>query len=163
LIVNGSGAQQDLWHVSLADGKLTRFLKTPSKESGGQISPNGKWIAYCSDETGSNEIYVQSFPPSDARWLISTAGGCSPKWRADGRELFYVDANRQLMAVDVQLEPTLKASAPRRLFDATTLRSVSQYFDVSGDGQRFLVVKSAADAGTRPFTLVQNWATKLKK
>lgn len=74
LIVNDSGAEQDLWHVSLPDGKITRLLKTPSKESSGQVSPDGKWIAYCSDETGSNEIYVQSFPPSGAETPSAWSG-----------------------------------------------------------------------------------------
>jgi len=163
VIVNNSGAEQDLWQLSLPDGKVTRLLKTPSKESGGQISPDGKWIAYSSDETGSNEIYVQPFPPSVARSRVSTDGGWSPMWRSDGGELFYADANRKLMAVDVQLEPSFEASAPRLLFDATTLRDVSQYLDVTADGQRFLVVKPAPDAGTRPLTLVQNWTRNLKK
>ena len=163
LIVNDLGAEQDLWHVSLPDGKATRLLKTPSKESDGQMSPDGNWIAYSSDETGSNEIYVQSFQPPGDRRRISTAGGRLPRWRSDGMELFYVDANRKLMAVDVQLEPSFESSSPRLLFDATTLRDISEYFDVTADGQRFLVIKPAADAGTRAFTLVQNWTTNLKK
>ena len=163
VIVNDLGAEQDLWQVSLPDGKAARLLKTPSTESGGQISPDGKWIAYNSDETGSNEIYVQTLPPSRDRWPISTAGGVSPKWRADGRELFYTDAKRNLMVVDIKTEPSFEAGLPRLLFDATTLRDIPLYFDVSADGQRFLVVKPAPDAGIRPITLVQNWMANLKK
>jgi eukaryotic-like serine/threonine-protein kinase len=159
VIVNDLGTGQDLWQVSLPDGKATRLLKTPSKESGGQISPDGKWIVYSSDETGRAEVYVQALPPSSARWTISTAGGLWPKWRADGRELFYTDASSKLMAVDVKLEPSFEYDAPRLLFDGTALRD----FDVTADGQRFLVVKPAPDAATRSIALVQNWMANLKQ
>lgn len=162
LIVNDLSAEQDLWEVLLPDGRATRLFKTPSKEAGGQISPDGKWIAYSSDETGRDEVYVQSFPPSDARWRISTAGGLSPKWRSDGRELFYTDAKRNLIAVDVSLQPSFRAGAPVLLFDAKMLRDIPRYFDVTADGQRFLVVKPGPDSDARPLTIVQNWTAKLK-
>ena len=163
LIVNDSSSEQDLWSVSLPDAKASRLFNTPSKEWGGQISPDGKWIAYSSDETGQAEIYVQPFPLSGARWRISTAGGVWPKWRADGRELFFTDVNRRLMAVDVNFVPSFEAGVPRQMFDATTLRDIPFYFDVAADGQRFLVVKPAPAADARPITLVQNWMANLRR
>jgi eukaryotic-like serine/threonine-protein kinase len=161
LIVGDS--RQDLWQVSLPGGKATRLMETPFRESDAQISPNGKWIAYSSDETGQAEIYVQPFPPSGARWRISTGSGVDPKWRGDGKELFYTDTSRKLMSVDLTLEPSVKVGAPSLLLDAATLRDTAFYYDVSADGQRFLVVKPAADAATRPITIVQNWMANLKK
>jgi hypothetical protein len=86
-----------------------------------------------------------------------------PKWRADGKELFYTDAKRKLVAVEVRGEPSFEASAPRLLFDAATLRDIPAVFDVTADGRRFLVVKPAPDAATRAITLVQNWTAKLKE
>ena len=109
-----------------------------------------------------------SFPPSGARWRISTGGGATPRWRADGKELFYVEISRRMMmAVEVRPGPGFEAGPPRTLWDATGLRVLGGVggganFDVAADGQRFLVVKTDSAEGKRPITLVQNWTAGLK-
>jgi Tol biopolymer transport system component len=163
VILQDSRDDQDLWQVSLPAETPRRLFETPFRESSGQLSPDDKWLAYSSDETGQPEVYVQPFPPSGARWRISTGGGAYPRWRADGKELFYSDATRKIMAVDVTLRPSFDAGAPHLLFDASTLRDIPFFYDVSGDGQRFLVVKLSPNAGVRPVTLLQNWMANLKK
>ena len=119
-------------------------------------------MAYSSDETGREEIYVRPFAPSDARRQISLAGGAVPGWQADDRELFFVDPNsRKMMAVDVRLEPQFEAGVPRPMFDTSQMRNGGQLYDVTADGRRFLMIQPTQDTGTRAITLVQNWATAL--
>jgi serine/threonine protein kinase len=157
---------EDLW--KLAPGRNpTALFKTPFKEWAAQISPDGRWIAYNSDETGQPEVFVRSFPPSGDALLVSKNGGIGPKWRGDGKELFFIDASRRMMAIDVRLQPTFHAGEPKPLFDVTMMRRNFTprvvHFDVAADGQRFLIVRIPPDAGTRPLTLVQNWTAGLKK
>ena len=118
----------DLWVLPLSgDRKPVPFAQSPFTESFGQISPDGRWMAYESTETGRGEVYVRSFPSGPAKWQISTSGGNWPRWRHDGKELFYMslDARRTLLAVDVKTNgPTLDASVPqsvvRRLLSITS-------------------------------------------
>src|SRR5262245_59978358 len=120
-----------------------------------------------SNETGAPEIFVQSFPPSGARWRISTGGGLTPRWRADSKELFYVElARRMMMSVEIRSSPAFEAGPPRPLWDAAGLRVLGgrgggANFDVTPDGQRFLVIKTDSDESKRPITLVQNWTAAL--
>jgi eukaryotic-like serine/threonine-protein kinase len=159
----GSGAEQDLWSFSFSEKKASLLFKTPFREHDAQMSPDGRWIAYAADDTGRPEIYVQSFPPSGVRWPISTAGGLRPKWRDDGRELVYLATEiPKFMSVEVRTDASLEAGAPQALFDATMLRN--QYsFDITADGQRFLVVTFAQRDGGTPITLIQNWQELLRK
>jgi Tol biopolymer transport system component len=157
---------EDLW--TLAPGRTpTPLFTTPFKEWAAQISPDGRWIAYTSDETGQAEVFVRSFPSSGDALRVSKNGGIGPKWRGDGKELFFVDANRRMVAVDVRVQPTFHAGEPRPLFDVTMMRRSYAprviHFDVAADGQRFLIVRIPPDIGTRPLTLVQNWTAGLKK
>lgn len=123
-----------------------------------------------SDESGRDEIYVQAFPLSGAKFQVSTGGGSEPYWRKDGAELFYVDANRNLMAVPVKSGPGLEVGLPRSLFNLPgsteremSLRSSRHSYAVSGDGQRFLVpVPVAAGPAAPPITVWLNWNTGLK-
>ena len=157
-------AMSDLWHLSLPDGKATVLEKTPSREWAGEMSPDGRYIAYSSDETGQGQIYVQTLPPSGQRWTISNDGGLWPKWRRDGRELFFVDVNeRRLMVADIRGGPAFAASVARPLFTAPMLQEPTGMFDVSADGQRFLVTKQAPDAETGRIALVLNWMANLKR
>jgi hypothetical protein len=154
----------DLWHLFLPDGTATVLLKTPSREWAGEISPDGRYIAYSSDETGQGQIYVETLPPSDQRWTISNGGGLWPKWRRDGRELFFVDVNaRRLMVADIHARPAFGASLARPLFTATMLQEGTGMFDVPADGERFLVTKQAPDADTGRIALVLNWMANLKR
>jgi Tol biopolymer transport system component len=139
------------------------FLHGEFNESQGQFSPDGKWMAYVSDESGESQIYVQSFPKPTGKWQISANGGSQPRWRRDGKELFYVAPDRKLIAVTVKTGPTFEAEAPRVLFE-TTLPAVAprQTYAVSADGQRFLL-NAPVDTESPPMTIVLNWTGLLKR
>ena len=130
-----------------------------------QISPDGKWIAYASDESGRMEVYAQHFPGPGGKIAISTSGGAQPRWRRDGRELFYLAPDSRLMAVPIAFSrDALDPGAPVPLF-ATHVGSVAQgiarpQFAVSADGQRFLMNNLSEDANLSPITVILNWARR---
>jgi Tol biopolymer transport system component len=163
----GHGAvEQDLWVLSLPDRRADRLFRTPFREYQGLFSPNARWIAYISaDETQHREIYLRSFPISDTKWRISTGGGIWPRWRRDGRELFYVttDAPRKLMAVEVKAEGSFEAGLPRALFELPATSALEGWFAVSADGQRFLFSTLVQQEGTTPIALVHNWPALLER
>ncbi|HVT44498.1 MAG TPA: protein kinase [Thermoanaerobaculia bacterium] len=155
----GSGSSTDIWIYSFDEKKATPWLKTPFTESAAQFSPDGKWIAYQSDESGRSEIYVRAFPDSEEKWLISSGGGSMPAWRGDGREIYYISADRTMMAVPVTLgDKRLDAGASVALFDASVRMHVIRQYDVVPDGSRFLLNRQADDGPGEPITLLQNWA-----
>ena len=160
----GPGTNADLWILSVADRKAAVFLRTEFSESGGQFSPDGRWMAYVSDESGRPEVYVQHFPGPGGKWQASPAGGHSPRWSRDGRELFYVAPGDNLMSIDVKGGEAFGAGVPKLLFGAPMLLSVlGTQYDVSADGQRFLVNRRAADTAEAPITLVVDWAAGGRK
>ena len=113
-----SKTKRNLWVLPMSGNRQPfPFLQTEFNEQQAQFSPDGKWIAYTSDESGAPEVYVQTFPASGGRWRVSTGGGSQPKWRRDGRELFYIAADRKLMAVDVKLGATFEAGVPKTLLE----------------------------------------------
>ena len=123
-----------------------------------QISPDSRWIAYASTETGRNEIYVQPFPPTGKRWPVSNRGGRQPLWRADGKELFFVADDRKFYSVDVREKAgEFDFGTPRFLFDmrANVFNSRNSYIP-SRDGQRFLV-NTILDSDSAPINVVTNW------
>jgi len=131
-------------------------------ESEGRFSPNGRWMAYCSAESGKQEVYIQSFPVSGAKWLISTNGGSNPRWRRDGKELFYLASDQKLMAVAVNGESAFQPGVPKALFQ--TRQVVCRYhYAVTADGQHFLVNTPLEEASTAPITVVLNWTGELKR
>jgi eukaryotic-like serine/threonine-protein kinase len=162
---------RDVWAMSLTDRKPYPLLNTQFNEYRAQLSPDGRWMAYVSDESGSYEIYVQPFTAdgklgADKR-RISTGGGNQPRWRRDGRELFYVAPNEQIMAVGVQIGgATFEHSAPQALFktrmrfDGPMILGGSHY-DVTADGQRFLITTMVGDPA--PVSVILNWAEGLQK
>jgi Tol biopolymer transport system component len=172
----------DLWALPVAGGtaggdrKTFLFLATEFNEYLARFSPDTRWIAYTSDESGRPEIYVRPFPtPSGggAQWLVSKGGGTQPRWRRDGKELFYVSPGNQMMAVNVTVSTSggsraLQPGIPQPLFDmppAPPALAENGLFtwDVSADGQRFLVpTPTAGDAGS-PITVVLNWSEELKQ
>jgi len=139
----------------------------------GQFAPSGsdppKWIAYVSNESGANEIYVQSFPPTGRGMRVSSGGGVEPRWRADGKELFYVAPGGSVMAVETTLAPTFSRGVPRELFKAAIAsggpRAFAFHYDVAPDGKRFLLITTPqADApAPPPITVVLNWQAALKR
>jgi eukaryotic-like serine/threonine-protein kinase len=161
--------KSDLWVLPLqGDRKLTPFLRTKFNETSGQFSPDGHWIAYTSDESGRDEIYVRDFSFGSAqgskdaagKWLISKDGGTEPRWRGDGKELFYVASDGKFMSVDIRAKPLFEAGAPRPLFQ---LPPGFIGGEVTSDGKRFLIGVPLAQSASVPFTVVLNWQTILKK
>ena len=138
------------------------FLQTPFRESHGQFSSDGGWIAYHSDESGRDEVYVAPFPGPGATRQISTAGDRLPRWRADGREIFYVAPDGQIAAAEVAVRNgVLDTGEARVLFNPRMLLVTSYAYDVSADGQRFLAITPRS--GAEGLTIVQNWPALLKK
>ncbi len=163
--------RNDVWVLPLkGDGKPWPWLNRQYAEGPARFSPDGKWIAYGSNESGSYEIYIQAFVPdapasSGGKWQISTNGGSTPHWRRDGRELYYVSIDNKLMAVDVTLGAEVKYGTPKELFSLSGGRAATlgSGYAKTGDGQRFLFVTSAEDASVPPFTVVLNWMAEVKK
>ncbi len=156
--------QLDMWMLPMSgDRKAFPYLQGPFNESQGQFSRDGRWFAYVSDETGRSEIYVQSFPTLTGKWQVSTEGGSQPRWRPDGKELFYVAADRKLMSVAITPGATFQAESPRMLFETTlAVPSARQTYAVRPDGQQFLMSVPLA-AASPPMTVVLNWTGLLKK
>jgi len=155
----------DLWVLPLGgDRKSFPFLQTEFNETDSQFSPDGRWIAYSSDESGRTEIYVAPFPGPGGKQQISTSGGRRPEWRGDGREIIYLATDNKLMSAEViSREPSLIVGAVRPLFDVhASLEDVGVY-DVTTDGQRFLINTIAEQKASAPITLVINWTADLKR
>ncbi len=152
-----------VWILPLSgDRKPFPFLQTQFNDYGADFSPDGRWIAYASDESGRPEIYVTRFPGPAGKWQVSTNGGIDPRWRRDGKELFFVrPAPLQLMAAEVKTGSSFESGAPRALFP---LRSfIGTLYDASGDGQRILVNMPTEEETSSPITLVLNWTADLKR
>jgi eukaryotic-like serine/threonine-protein kinase len=134
-----------------------------------EFSPNGRYIAYQSNESGTSEVYVRPFPQVEsARWTVSTAGGTRPVWAKNGRELFYLDASQKLTGVNVQTSgPTFIAGRPAKILETMYSNPFpARWYDVSADGERFLMVKDVAGAGQNPapisLIVVEHWLEELK-
>jgi eukaryotic-like serine/threonine-protein kinase len=157
------GTKYDIWILPLAgDRKPFPLLKTKYDEMDARFSPDGKWIAYNSNESGRNEVYVQSFPEQGSKWQISSAGGMKPTWRRDGKELFFLSPNKSVMAVDIQSSSGFASGSPRELFKLQIQSYFEIEYDISPDGQRFLVRSDVPEATFSMITLFVNWASKLK-
>jgi Tol biopolymer transport system component len=155
----------DIWILPLfGDGKPYPFLQTQFEESQAHFSPDGHWIAYTSNETGRNEVYVQTFPQSGGKWLVSSGGGAQPHWRGDGKELFYIAPDRTLIAVDVNAGATFETGAPKPLFGTqVNAYNAPNRYVVAPDGQRFLINSAAGEVNQTPITVVLNWTSGLKR
>ncbi len=165
LLYTSFGGQTGLDILALpltGERKPVSLLETPFSESLGQFSPDGRWMAYHSDESGTPQVYVQGFPNAGGKFQVSTTGGMRARWRRDGREIYFVGADSKMMAVDVKASGTsLEIGRPRELFQ-TRMVVTTPYthgFDVSGDGQRFLVNRSDEAEAASPLTVVMNWAS----
>ena len=131
-------------------------------------SPDGRWLAYYSFETGREEVYIQSFPKVGSKWQVSTSGGVSHRWSRDGKEIFFLGPDASLMTATVKGGSAPEIGVPTRLFDARTLGGsmtmfgIKQQYDVASDG-RFLMNVPVAQDASAPLTLIQNWTAGLKK
>ena len=163
----GAQTGADIWVVPVTpDGRLsadqqpTPYLRTPVNESAARFSPepNPRWIAYQSDESGRNEVYIQAFPQPRGAHRVSTRGGTRPQWGPGGHELFYLSLDSKVMAVSLNLGPdTVATSEPRELF---VLPPRASFFEMAPDGQRFLV--NMPDPMPHPLTVIVNWPSLLK-
>jgi Tol biopolymer transport system component len=154
----------DVWALPLSgDRKPFPITRTPSQEEGATFSPDGRWIAYQSDESGENEIFVQPFPAATSRQRITHGGGRAPQWRAsDGKELYYFARDGSLMAVAVS--DGMRRGDPQRLFPTEyNRRRGRRFFSVTGDGQRFLVPVYRDPVPATPLTVIVNWPATLTR
>jgi eukaryotic-like serine/threonine-protein kinase len=151
------------------DRKPALYQQNNSTQVQGQVSPNGRWIAYDSVESGRFEVYVQSFPTPGAKWQVSKEGGYYPRWRGDGNELFYSGADGQLWAVPIadtgalDIGTSMPLFRPRLLNGATAAAGFRAQYDVTHDGQKFLLNVPLEDASAPPITVVLNWTAGLKE
>jgi serine/threonine protein kinase len=156
----------DLWFVTVPELHPTQFLKASSTLKGGRFSPDGKWVAYSSNESGRWEVYVTSFPEAHGKWQVSNAGGVEPKWRGDGKELFYLSSESKMMAVPVKTGLSFDPGTPAVLFQANPremLATSEQFsYEVSQDGQKFLI-NTHLKTATMPLSVVLNWSAKVKQ
>jgi Tol biopolymer transport system component len=167
----------DLWVLptegAAADRRPIPFLKTEFNELLGQLSPDSHWMAFTSDRSGRREVYVRPFPPGEGEWTISIAGGQAPRWRADGKEVFFEAVDGKMMAVPVKAPtgatPAFEAGAPVALFDAhmvhRTNTDATLEYDVTADGKRFLINTTSRPGvvSEQALTMVVNWLAGAKK
>jgi Tol biopolymer transport system component len=153
--------RREIWLLTVVPERRVRpLIQTPFNNSAPRISPDGRWLAYLSDETGRNEVYVQPFPNLGARWPISTDGGSAPVWEPHGRELYYRSGGT-MMAVTTQTYPSFVAAAPHPLFTRSNLDHWT--FDVASDGRFIMIETGDRETSSNSITLVQNWFEELKR
>ena len=164
--------QFDIWVLSIGDRKARALIQTAANEMSPEFSPDGRWLAYVSDQSGRNEVYVQPYPGPGERHLISTNGGQQPAWSGNGRELFYVQGGtsgagvKKLMSVSIGTTPPFVAGTPETLFESGDLSSAwGRNYDVAPDGQRFLLTLNKEPPTPAPAQMifVQNWFEELKR
>jgi eukaryotic-like serine/threonine-protein kinase len=161
------GTGHDIWAYSFADHRAGPLVETVAEEHFGALSPNGKWLAYQSEETGLPEVYVQSFEGLAAgtkkRYQISQGGGMMPRWRGDGTELFLLTASGRMMAVPVRATDSIfEFEPPQMLFQTRPIPKLSNAYDVSADGQHFLFNLPHEFSNSSRINVVSNWTEKLK-
>ncbi|HKX83531.1 MAG TPA: hypothetical protein VJL58_04860, partial [Pyrinomonadaceae bacterium] len=165
----GPATKNDLMMLAMPGGReAVPYLQTPASEFHARFSPDGRWVAYTSDELGKLQIFVQSFPAAGSgKWQISTGGGDHPQWSRDGKELFYMAPDRNLMVVPITSSGTFLAGKPSVLFETkiplTSLLGDRNNFVVSPDGQRILINNLVDERNTKPLTLVLNWEAEKRK
>jgi eukaryotic-like serine/threonine-protein kinase len=157
----------ELWYLSWPQRVAKPLLQTKWTVGNARFSPDGRWMAYASNETGTMEIYVSPFLSANGKWQVSSAGGQEPKWRQDGKELFYVSPEGKMMGVAVTTGASFEAGPPVALFQTHRRQPVSTQdvfsYDVSGDGQRFLILTKVDEANAAPLSVLLNWASEMEK
>jgi Tol biopolymer transport system component len=158
-----AGTGFDIYRIDLESHKAEAYLQATFTEVNPEISPDGRWLLYQTDESGHFEVYVQSLLDDGGKWQISTDGGFRPKWTREGREILFQAPDRTLMAVEVRLEPTFSPGVPTLLFDPRAREIPGRQYDVTSDGNRFLVNQTVEQPAVEPLTLVQNWTSELER
>jgi len=169
LAVSTGGAVSDSWLLP-AEGtpetrKLIPLVKTQFNERGIRFSPDGRFFSYTSDESGKDEAYVRSFDlktgtSTGGQWIISKGGGVSPHWRGDGKEMFYMARDGNIMSVDIDMKSGFQPGTPKALFK---LPGEVRFWDMTRDGQKFLIPVPASAANSAPYNVIVNWTSTLKK
>ncbi|HEU4869630.1 MAG TPA: protein kinase [Pyrinomonadaceae bacterium] len=166
-IVTDPKTRSDVWVLPMfGDQKPFPLLQSAAAERAARFSPDGRWIAYVSDASGVNQVYVQAFPDSGGKWQVSTNGAYYVEWRRDGKELFYVASDKKMIAVDVKGEgANFEASAPKPLFDLRipAFNAASAQFAVTRDGQKFLIISMFGEITSAPIAVVTNWTGDVKR
>ncbi len=154
----------EIWMIPLTgERKPYPFLKSQFNQLGARFSPDGKWVAYSSVESGRPEVYVVPFPGPGGKWQVSTGGGTWPRWRRDGKEIFYLSPDNKIMAAEVKASgPSFEVSAIRPIFETRPYRAGGAAFDVTPDGQRF-IINYLEEQPSAAITLVINWPADLKR
>lgn len=159
-------AEPDLWVYSFADGKSHLFLKAIASLNNAQFSPDGKWVAYSSNESGRWEVYVTSFPDARGKWQVSTNGGEEPRWRGDAKEIYFLSPDAKMMAASIDTKTEFESGTPAVLFQADPRERVATteviIFSVSRDGQRFLINTNDNTGSAHPMSVVLNWRSETK-
>jgi Tol biopolymer transport system component len=154
----------DVWVLPLfGDRKPFPVAQTAFFENSGVFSPDGRWIAYSSNEAGQTNVYVQPFPAGIAKYQVSRDGGMGPHWRRDGRELFYVGGDGTIMAVRIDASGQFRAGEPEALFFSDALNNSFFQWAVAGDGKRFLLNARPQQSSSMPLSVVMNWTAPLQK
>jgi len=164
-LIYDTAGKSDLWVLPMVGDQMPApFAQSEFDEREAQFSPDGKWLAYVSDEAGRHEVYVRTFPEPLGKWQISSGGGREPQWRRDGKELFFI-SGQKLMAAEVKSgSSNFEAGIPKVLFDLGASQPVGRNrYVVTRDGQRFLMVAPIEEQNALPFTVVVNWAAGLRK
>jgi Tol biopolymer transport system component len=164
--VNDPGAGQasgDIYVLPLFGArKPIPLVRSAANDDEPRFSFDGNWLAYNSDESGTQQVYLIPFPPSDQKLQVSKNGGAQPRWRSDGKELYYLDLEGKIMVVDITTNRKIESGTPRELFDTKlSVDPLRDQFAVTPDGQRFLVQLPVAESEPTPITVIVNWPAGL--
>ncbi len=163
ILYRSRDGSSQLWALRLDDDRKP-FLVYERSAGNPSFSPDGKWIAFQSSESGASQVYVAPFPLTGSKWQVSSVGGVRPQWRRDGRELYFLAPDGRLMAVDVGLGDTLEIGTPRALFQTVVDRLGGETpYAVTGDGQRFLVLVPVGSGPSDEIQVVVDWPALMKK
>ena len=158
---------RDLWYLTMPDLQAKPLIQSPFLVRNAQFSPDTKYVAYASSETGTWEIYVSPFPSFGSKWQVSRGGGEEPRWRRDGKELFYLAPDGKLMATEVKTAAGFEAAFPVPLFQTHARQAISAMdffsYDVTGDGQKFLINTKMDMSNTAPLAVILNWSAEMEK
>ncbi len=154
----------DIWAFPTAGGEPVALIASSFSEDFASISPDGRWMAFVSDESGSEEVYVTTFPDPARRWQVSPDGGSFPRWRGDARELFFTNAGGDLYSAEIDGSgETFDVGEIKKLFSWNLAPGFRWPYDVSSDGQKFLLNRGTAAAESDPMTVVLNWDAELEE
>jgi len=157
----------ELWYFAVTDGQLKPFLEVKGAIRNAQFSPDGRWVAYSTNETGNWEVYASPFPIANSKWQVSREGGEEPRWRRDGKELFYLSADGKLMAVTVKPGTNFETGPAATLFQTHARQPISAFdvssYDVAADGQKFLINTRVDELRPAPLSVILNWASEMEK